>query len=73
MIFTSRFTPAIAPIAAAMISSWIPVVDEAIVRKLEPVIRAQVAKGGIRLARLLDEALDPAFAPPPEPKRARRG
>ncbi|MDB5669838.1 MAG: hypothetical protein JWO25_797 [Alphaproteobacteria bacterium] len=50
-----------------------PVVDEETVRKLIPVVRLQVAKGGIRLARLLDEALDPAFAPPPEPKRARRG
>ena len=50
-----------------------PVMDETIVRKLEPVIRMQVAKGGIRLARLLDEALDPALAPPPEPKRSRRG
>jgi hypothetical protein len=50
-----------------------PVMDETVVRKLEPVIRMQVAKGGIRLARLLDEALDPALAPPPEPKKGGRG
>ena len=50
-----------------------PVMGEDIVQKLIPIVRLQVAKGGIRLARLLDEALDPAFAPPPEPKRARRG
>jgi hypothetical protein len=34
-----------------------PVIDEATTRRLIPVIRQQVAKGGMRLARLLDEAL----------------
>jgi hypothetical protein len=34
-----------------------PVIDEATTRRLVPVIRQQVAKGGVRLARLLDEAL----------------
>ncbi|SFS06115.1 S1/P1 nuclease [Sphingomonas jatrophae] len=33
--------------------------DEATIAKLVPVLREQVAKGGIRLARLLDEALGP--------------
>jgi hypothetical protein len=46
--------------------------DEATVQKLIPVLRLQVAKGGLRLARLLDEALDgnhPEVAHPPRPKR----
>ena len=34
-----------------------PVIDEATTRRLIPVVREQVAKGGLRLARLLDEAL----------------
>lgn len=34
-----------------------PVIDEATVRRLVPVVRLQVARGGMRLARLLDEAL----------------
>jgi hypothetical protein len=34
-----------------------PVIDEAITRRLIPVVRSQIAKGGLRLARLLDEAL----------------
>ena len=34
-----------------------PVIDEATTRRLVPIIRQQVAKGGLRLARLLDEAL----------------
>lgn len=34
-----------------------PVVDEALTRKLIPIVRRQIARGGIRLARLLDEAL----------------
>jgi hypothetical protein len=49
-----------------------PVMTDAIVQKLIPIVRLQVARGGIRLARLLDEALDPAFAPPPEPAKAKR-
>jgi hypothetical protein len=50
-----------------------PVMNDATVQKLIPIVRMQVAKGGIRLARLLDEALDPALAPPPEPKKGRQG
>jgi nuclease S1 len=34
-----------------------PKMDEAAVRRLVPILRRQVARGGIRLARLLDEAL----------------
>ena len=34
-----------------------PVIDEAITRKLVPIARRQIARGGLRLARLLDEAL----------------
>jgi hypothetical protein len=34
-----------------------PVIEEATVRKLVPVVRLQIARGGLRLARLLDEAL----------------
>ena len=34
-----------------------PVIDEATTRRLVPIIRQQIAKGGVRLARLLDEAL----------------
>jgi len=47
--------------------------DEAKIEQLIPVLRLQVAKGGIRLARLLDEALDgnhPEIAHPPKPKRS---
>jgi nuclease S1 len=36
-----------------------PVVTEEITRRLVPVIRRQVARGGIRLARVLDEAFQP--------------
>ncbi|HYI48277.1 MAG TPA: S1/P1 nuclease [Allosphingosinicella sp.] len=36
-----------------------PVITEETVRRLVPVIRRQVARGGLRLARLLDEALAP--------------
>ena len=46
--------------------------DEAKIEQLIPILRLQVAKGGIRLARLLDEALDgnhPEVAHPPKPKR----
>jgi hypothetical protein len=49
-----------------------PVMDEATIRKLVPIIRLQIARGGLRLARLLDESLDPALAPPPEAKPKRR-
>ena len=34
-----------------------PVIDEALTRRLIPIVRAQIARGGLRLARLLDEAL----------------
>lgn len=34
-----------------------PVIDEVTTRRLIPVIRAQIARGGLRLGRLLDEAL----------------
>jgi hypothetical protein len=34
-----------------------PVIDEAITRRLIPTVRLQIAKGGLRLARMLDEAL----------------
>ena len=34
-----------------------PVIDEATTRKLAPIARKQIARGGLRLARLLDEAL----------------
>lgn len=34
-----------------------PVIDEGLTRHLVPVVRLQIARGGLRLARLLDEAL----------------
>jgi hypothetical protein len=34
-----------------------PVIGEALVQRLIPIVRRQVARGGVRLARLLDEAL----------------
>jgi len=34
-----------------------PVIDEPLVQRLIPVVRKQIARGGLRLARLLDEAL----------------
>jgi len=36
-----------------------PVISEAITRRLIPIVRRQAARGGIRLARLLDEAFQP--------------
>lgn len=36
-----------------------PVLTEAVVQRLIPVVRRQVARGGLRLARLLDEAFAP--------------
>jgi hypothetical protein len=47
--------------------------DQAKIVELIPVLRLQVAKGGIRLARLLDEALDgnhPEVAHPPKQKNS---
>lgn len=47
--------------------------DQANIVALIPVLRLQVAKGGIRLARLLDEALDgnhPEVAHPPKPRKS---
>jgi hypothetical protein len=35
------------------------VITEEITRRLVPVIRRQIARGGLRLARLLDEAFEP--------------
>ena len=46
--------------------------DQAMIERLIPALRLQVAKGGIRLARLLDEALDgnhPEVAHPPKPAK----
>ena len=46
--------------------------DQAKIQELIPVLRLQIAKGGIRLARLLDEALDgnhPEVAHPPKPAK----
>ena len=46
--------------------------DQAKIEELIPVLRLQIAKGGIRLARLLDEALDgnhPEVAHPPRPPK----
>ncbi|WP_174274664.1 S1/P1 nuclease [Sphingomonas bacterium] len=46
--------------------------DEATIERLVPVVRLQIARGGLRLARLLDEALDgdhPEVAHPPRPPR----
>lgn len=41
-----------------------PVMDEAGVRALIPAVREDIVEGGIRLARLLDDALGPeAMAP----------
>ncbi len=34
-----------------------PVIEEALTQRLIPVVRSQIARGGLRLARLLDEAL----------------
>jgi len=34
-----------------------PIIDEAVTRRLIPTVRLQIAKGGLRLARMLDEAL----------------
>jgi hypothetical protein len=48
------------------------VMDQAKIQELIPVLRLQIAKGGIRLARLLDEALDgnhPEVAHPPKPAK----
>ena len=45
-----------------------PVVTEEITRRLIPIVRRQAARGGLRLARLLDEAL----ASPPQPIPAPR-
>ena len=36
-----------------------PVITEEITRRLVPIVRRQVARGGLRLARLLDEAFQP--------------
>jgi len=48
------------------------VMNQAKIEELIPLLREQVAKGGVRLARLLDEALDgnhPEVAHPPRPAK----
>ena len=48
-------------------------IDQATIERLIPILRAQVAKGGVRLARLLDEALDgdhPEVAHSPKPRKS---
>ena len=48
------------------------VMNQANIEELIPLLREQVAKGGVRLARLLDEALDgnhPEVAHPPRPAK----
>jgi hypothetical protein len=47
-----------APLPAAR-----PVIDEATTQRLIPIVRRQVTRGGLRLARLLDEALGGTGAP----------
>ena len=44
------------PCAAQAEGAPRPVISEEITRRLVPVVRRQVARGGLRLARLLDEA-----------------
>jgi hypothetical protein len=48
-----------------------PVVTEETTRRLVPVVRRQIARGGLRLARLLDEAFEadsPWLRPPERPR-----
>ena len=45
------------PDACGPVPAQRPVIDEATTRRLIPVVRRQIARGGLRLARLLDEAL----------------
>jgi hypothetical protein len=47
------------PCAARPDNAPRPVITEAMVERLIPVVRTQVARGGLRLARLLDEAFAP--------------
>jgi nuclease S1 len=47
------------PCAAPAPAAERPVVTEETTRRLIPIVRRQVARGGLRLARLLDEALQP--------------
>lgn len=47
------------PCAAPVEGAPRPVITEEITRRLIPVVRRQVARGGLRLARLLDEAFQP--------------
>jgi hypothetical protein len=49
-----------------------PVITEEITRRLIPIVRRQAARGGLRLARLLDEALQPdsVWLRPPERRRS---
>ena len=45
------------PDPCAPVPATRPVVTEPITQKLIPTVRRQIARGGLRLARLLDEAL----------------
>ena len=47
------------PIPAAPPPAERPVITEEITQRLIPIVRRQVARGGLRLARLLDEAFRP--------------
>jgi hypothetical protein len=53
------------------VSAERPVVTEETTRRLVPVVRRQIARGGLRLARLLDEAFmaDSPWLRPPERRR----
>jgi len=48
-----------------------PVISEEITRRLIPIVRRQAARGGVRLARLLDEAFQPD-SPWARPRERRR-
>ena len=60
------------PIPAARRRPSRPVITEEMTRRLVPVVRRQVARGGLRLARLLDEAFAPdsVWLRPSGPSRA---
>lgn len=57
---------------AGTVSDERPVITEEITRRLIPVVRRQQARGGLRLARLLDEAFQPdsPWLRPPERRRS---
>jgi hypothetical protein len=41
-----------------------PVIGEETTRRVIPIVRRQVARGGLRLARTIEEALNPPPRPP---------